>query len=85
MRFHTRFPPDLAGELEEAGLDVSEVVDLAMRGSRRTCPGDEDVDATSVATIPRRRRGVGEFNGPVSRRRRRAGHRRGGLRHRAGR
>jgi nicotinate-nucleotide pyrophosphorylase (carboxylating) len=62
MRFHTRFPPDLTLELQEAGLDVSDVVDHAMRGLQEDLPGDGDVDTTSVTTIPEDARAVGDFN-----------------------
>ena len=62
MRFHTRFPPDLTLELQEAGLDVSDVVDHAMRGLQEDLPGDGDVDTTSVTTIPEDAQAVGDFN-----------------------
>lgn len=62
MRFHTRFPPDLTLELRKAGLDVSDVVDHAMRGLQEDLPGDGDVDTTSLATIPEDARAVGDVN-----------------------
>ncbi len=62
MKFHTRFPRDLTLELERAGLDVSDVVDHAMRGLQEDLPGDGDLDTTSVATIPEGARAVGDFN-----------------------
>ena len=62
MRFHTRFPADLTRELQEAGLEVSDVVDHAMRGLQEDLPGDDDVDTTSVATIPEDAQAVGDFN-----------------------
>jgi len=61
MRFHTRFPRDLTLEIEGAGLDVSEVVDHAMRGLQEDLPGDGDLDTTSVATIPEDAQAVGDF------------------------
>ncbi|QZY29420.1 carboxylating nicotinate-nucleotide diphosphorylase [Nocardioides coralli] len=62
MRFHTRLPRRLTLELEEAGLDVSEVVDHALRALQEDLPGDGDVDTTSEATVPEDAQAVGELN-----------------------
>lgn len=56
------FPRELRDELTEAGLEPGEVMDHILRALQEDLPGDDDVDATSVATIPAEATTWGAFN-----------------------
>ncbi len=61
MRFHPA-PTALREEVRAAGLDPDEVLDHVVRALREDLPGDADLDATSVATIPAEATTWGAFN-----------------------
>ncbi|GAA5144759.1 carboxylating nicotinate-nucleotide diphosphorylase [Nocardioides marinquilinus] len=58
--FHLPPPSDLSRELQQAGLDVGEVVDHVVRGLQEDLPHGT-VDATSQATIAADARATGVF------------------------
>ena len=56
-RFH-RLPRELREDLAAASLDPDDVLDHVFRALQEDLPGDDDVDTTSVATIPEDATGV---------------------------
>lgn len=63
MKYRTSsVPHELREELSAAGLSFEDVVDHILRALQEDIPGDDDVDTTSIATIPADAHGAGEFN-----------------------